>query len=95
VVKLSYKVPREKAPLVREDELRKALSEAHSVVAISRDLPGQTLTTRAEGMTEQLTPEQALTLYLDTRRPDLAPLREDFMAAARRLMDDLRQEALA
>jgi hypothetical protein len=46
-------------------------------------------------MTEQLTPEQALTLYLDTRRPDLAPLREDFMAAARRLMDDLRQEALA
>jgi DNA repair protein SbcD/Mre11 len=95
VVKLSYKVPREKAPLVREDELRKALAEAHSVVAISRDLPGQTLTTRAEGLTEQLTPEQALTLYLDTRRPDLAPLREDFMAAARRLMDDLRQEALA
>lgn len=93
VVKVSYRVPREKLPLVREDEVRKALSEAHSIVALSRDLPGLSVTTRAEGLTEQLTPEQALQLYLD-RRPDLGPLREDFLQMARRLMDELAQESL-
>lgn len=94
VVKVSYRVPREKLPLVREDEIRKVLAEAHSIVALSRDLPGVTITSRAEGLTEQLTPEQALNLYLD-RRTDLQPLREEFLNAARRLMDELAQESAA
>ena len=49
------RVPREKLPLVREDEIRKVLAEAHSVVALSRDLPGLTITSAT--FSSQLSPE--------------------------------------
>jgi DNA repair protein SbcD/Mre11 len=88
VIKVSYKIPREKLALVREDEIRKALSVAHTLVALSRELPGGSASTRSEGLTESVTPQQALALYLDNQ-PRLLSLRDDLVTAAQRLLDEV------
>ena len=91
VVKVHYKVGSDKAMLVRTDELRKKLSGAHVVVALQRELPAGEGIIRVDGMTETMTPEAALTKYLDAQ-PRLATRREELMNAARGLFDDLAHE---
>ena len=94
IVKVGYKVPAERAALVRTEDLRKALSAAHVVVALRRELPASEALVRSQGLTEALNPEAALERYFDTQ-PRLAPRKEMLLAAARALLDELaRTEAL-
>jgi hypothetical protein len=91
VVKLSYKVPPDKAALVRTDEVRRALGAAHLTVALSRELPPAEAQIRSEILTEAVTPEKALATYLELQ-PRLAPRKDDLLRAARPLFDALEQE---
>jgi exonuclease SbcD len=94
VVKLSYKVPPDRAALVRTDDLRKALAPAHLVVALSRELPPAEALVRSQVLTEAVTPEKALATYLDLQ-PRLAPRKDELIEYARPLFDALEQaEAL-
>ena len=86
-----YKVPPERASLVRTDELRKALAGAHLVVALARDMPPAEALIRSRVLTEALTPEKALATYLDLQ-PRLKPRVGELLAAARPLFDLLEQE---
>lgn len=88
IVKLGYKVPAERAALVRTEDLRKALAPAHVVVSLSRELPAAEALVRSQGLTESLTPEVALERYFDTQ-PRLAPRKDALLAAARTLIDEL------
>jgi exonuclease SbcD len=94
VVRLSYRVAPDRAALVRTDEVRKALSAAHLVVALSREMPPAEALIRSQALTEALTPERALELYLDTQ-PRLANRKDDLLAAARPLFEALAQEEAA
>jgi len=91
VVKLSYKVPPDKAPLVRTDEVRKALGAAHLTVALSRELPPAEALVRSQVLNEAVTPEKALATYIDMQ-PRLAPRKDELLEAARPLLDLLEQE---
>ena len=88
IVKFGYRVPQERAALVRADELRKALSAAHHLVTFGRELPAAEALVRAQGLTEALTPEAALERYLETQ-PRLLPRRETLLNATRALIDEL------
>lgn len=91
VVKLNYKVPSDRAALVRQDELRKRLSAAHVIVSLQRDMPPGEGVIRVDGMSETMTPEVALSKYLDAQ-PRLSGSREELFAAARTLFDRLAHE---
>ncbi len=91
IVKVNYKVPPDRAALVRTDEVRKALSAAHLVVAVSRDMPAAEALIRSQVLTEALTPEKALATYLDLQ-PRLAARRDELVLAARPLFDLLAAE---
>ncbi len=91
VVKVNYKVASDKAMLVRVDEIRKRLSAAHVVVSLQRDMPQGEGVIRVNGMTETMTPELALTKYLDAQ-PRLASRREELMNTARGLFERLAHE---
>ena len=91
IVKVSYKVPPDKAALVRTDEVRRALGAAHLIVALSREMPPAEAQVRSQVLTEALTPEKALETYIDLQ-PRLAPRKDDLMAYARPLLDALEQE---
>ncbi|MDX1931464.1 MAG: exonuclease SbcCD subunit D [Capsulimonadales bacterium] len=92
IVKLSYRVGADRAALVRQDEIRKALGAAHLIVAISREASGNAALTRSEGFSEALTPEKALELYIETQ-PRLTARRDELLAAARPLIDSLNSAA--
>lgn len=91
VVKLSYKVPPDKAALIRTDEIRKALGAAHLTVALSRELPPAEARVRAQLLSEAVTPEKALATYLELQ-PRLAPRKDELLDAARPLLDALEHE---
>ena len=91
VVKVHYKVASDKAMLVRGDELRKALASAHVVVSLQRDMPPGEGVIRVDGMSETMTPEVALTKYLDAQ-PRLESRRDELVNAARVLFDRLAHE---
>lgn len=94
VVRLTYKVPSERAALIRTDEIRKALAPAHLVAALSRELPLARELTRSQEFSEAMTPERALSLYLDMQ-PRLSPRKEELLAAARPLFEALEMEERA
>ena len=91
VVRLTYKVPPDRAPLVRTDEIRRALSAAHLLVALSREMPPGEARVRAEMLQESLTPEKALEMYVDLQ-PRLSARKEELLLAARPLLDVLQSE---
>jgi exonuclease SbcD len=91
VVRLTYKVPPDRAALVRTEEIRKALGAAHLIVALSREMPPAEALIRSQVLTEAVTPEKALTTYLDMQ-PRLKPRADDLLTAARPLFDALEQE---
>ena len=91
VVRVSYKVPSDKAALVRTDEIRKALAGSHLLVALSREIPGAESLVRSHEFGEALTPQTALSRYL-TNQERLKPRHDELMAAARPLFDALEHE---
>ena len=91
IVKVTYKVPPDKAALVRTDEVRKALAPAHLVVALQREMPPAEALIRSQVLAKALTAEEALGVYLDNQ-PRLKPRRDDLMHAARPLFDLMEQE---
>ena len=91
IVKVTYKVPPDKAALVRTDEVRKALAPAHLVVALQREMPPAEALIRSQVLAKALTAEEALGVYLDNQ-PRLKPRRDDLMQAARPLFDLMEQE---
>jgi exonuclease SbcD len=91
VVRVVYKVPPDRASLVRSDEVRKALAGSHLLVALSREMPPAEALIRSQVLTEAVTPEKALATYLDLQ-PRLAPRKDDLLLAARPLFDALEQE---
>lgn len=93
IVKLSYKVAPERAPLVRHDEIRKALGAAHLIVSISRESAGGAALTRSEGFSETLTPEKALELYIETQSR-LSARKEELLTAARPLIERLGRDTV-
>lgn len=91
VLKLIYKVAPDRAPLIRIDDIRKALSGVHVIVALSRDLPPTEALIRSRVLTEALTPEKALGTYIDLQKR-LVAQKDDLLRAARPLFDLLEQE---
>jgi len=91
VVRVSYRVPSDRAALVRTDDLRKALAPAHLVVALQRDMPTADALVRSQALTESVTPERALNMYLELQ-PRLAARKDELLAAARPLLDAVEQE---
>ena len=94
VVRLTYKAPSETAALIRTDEIRKALGAAHVVAAMSREMPISKELLRSQEFSEAMTPERALTLYLEMQSR-LAPRKEELLAAARPLFERIEQEERA
>jgi len=66
VVRVVIKTTADQEGLLRDDEIRKALSEAAYVAAVSREVDTPQRTRLGDQAVEQLTPRQALQLYLST-----------------------------
>jgi DNA repair protein SbcD/Mre11 len=91
VVKVNYKVPPDRAALVRMDEVRRALAPVHVLVALSREMPPAEALVRSQAFSDAMTPERALALYLELQ-PRLFPRKDELLTAARPLFDALEQE---
>lgn len=91
IVRVTYKVPPDRAPLVRTDEVRRALSAAHLIVALSREMPPAEALIRSQVLTEAVTPEKALLTYLEMQ-PRLKHRTDELLQAAKPLFDALEQE---
>lgn len=91
VVKLRYKLPQEKLPLIREQEIREALSGAFIIVSITREVAQDKSAMRNKLLNESLDPVQALEMYFDTK-DDLRKRRDELMDYARPLIDELMAE---
>jgi exonuclease SbcD len=91
VVKLLYHISEEKLPLVREAEVREALSGAFMVVSVSKDVLRKDNRTRNRLLNESLDPMQALEMYFDSREEN-KKRREELLEYTRPLLDELLAE---
>ena len=91
IVKLTYKIGSERQNLVREREIREALSPAFMVVSINRKVE-RDAATRSRMLTESRSPREALELYIDTKE-SLRPRKELLLAFADPLINELQEEA--
>jgi exonuclease SbcD len=91
VVKLLYHIPSDKLALVREPEIKDALSLAFMVVSVTRDVIRDTQASRNRLLTESLDPVRALEMYFDTKE-DNKKRKGDLMKYARPLIDELLAE---
>ncbi len=91
VVKLKYCISHDKLPLVREPEIREALSPAFMVVSVTRDVTRDTQAIRNRLLTESLDPIKALEMFFDTKE-DFRKRKDDLMTYARPLIDELLAE---
>jgi exonuclease SbcD len=91
VVKLIYRISQEKLPLVREPELRDALSPAFMVVSITKDVSRDSHALRNRLVNESLDPIQALDMYFDTK-DSLQKRKESLMEYAKPLISELIAE---
>jgi exonuclease SbcD len=90
IVKLTYKIGQARVSLVREREIRDALSAAFLVVSINRKVE-RDVATRNRMLTETKTPREALELYIDTR-DNYRPHKDRLMAYAEPLFKELSEE---
>ena len=67
IVRLRISLPAELEPMLVEGRIRDALSPAHHVASISRDVADRARTRLQDANTRGLTPSDALRLYFDTR----------------------------
>lgn len=91
VVRVIYKVPPDRAALVRTDEIRKALSGAHLTVALTREMPPGEALTRSQLLAEATTPQEVLKQYLESQTR-LAPRKDELLQAAQPLFDTYNHE---
>lgn len=84
IVKLTYRINSADAPLLREPEIRAALSDAFLVVSIHKDVVRDDTRDRSRVLRESLDPIAALGSYIDTRET-LRPRKEELLALARAL----------
>ncbi len=93
IVRLTYRVPSDKAPLVRDKEIREALAPAFMVVSLRADVQRDHVS-RSKILTETLDPLAALGHFLDNSEK-LRPRKEALMPYAESLMEELRREEVA
>ena len=93
IVRLIYRVPPERFALVRGDEIKKALSGAHTARAM-REVPPAEATQLSQEFAQILTPEKALELYLENETR-LTPRKAELMEAAVPLFEILAHEESA
>ena len=67
VVRVNLTLPADLAPHLREGDIRQALSPAHYIAALNREVEGMRRTRLAADVTEGLQPLQAVRLYLESR----------------------------
>ncbi len=91
VVRLKYRISRERLPLVREQEVRDALSAAFMVVSVTRDVTRDAQATRNRLLNESLDPVKALEMFLDTKQ-NLRKRKDTLMEHARPMIDELLAE---
>jgi exonuclease SbcD len=92
IVKVSYKVKSEDVPLIRDKDIRAALTPAFMVVALHKDVVRDNERDRSALLTESLDPLAALGTYIDTREA-LKPRKDVMLEYARKLMDELNSDA--
>ena len=90
IVKLTYKIGQGRQALVREKEIREALSGAFMTVSINRKVQ-RDAALRSRLLTESKTPREALELYIETKEA-LIPHRERLMSYADPLFKELHDE---
>jgi DNA repair protein SbcD/Mre11 len=90
IVRLTYRLSAERLPMVRERELRAALSEAFLIVAIRRDVRRDSRL-RERVLHESLDPATALGLFLDQSERG-RKRKDDLMGYAELLFEELRRE---
>ena len=91
VVRVRIHLPPELEGLLRESEVRQALSDAHYVASVSREVTRERRTRIAPGTEEGLSPLQALHLYLDSRNTS-PERREQLIRYAEELVGAKNQE---
>jgi DNA repair protein SbcD/Mre11 len=91
VVKVLYHISQEKLPLVRESEIREALSPAFLVVSVTKDVQRDNQAVRNRLLNESLDPIQALEMFFDTK-DDSRKRKSELMEYARPLIDELLAE---
>ena len=87
IIRLRIHVPADLAVHLRDGEIREALSSAHFVAAIIRDVEGYRRTRIPAGVAEGLIPLDALRLYLESRNLG-RDQREKMLRHAEELMAD-------
>ena len=94
VVKLLYHIPQERLSLVREAEIREALSPSFLVVSITKDVIRDTRAVRSRLLNEALDPMQALELYFDAKGSAAADRKRksELLDYARPLIEELLAE---
>ncbi len=92
IVKLTYAISAERQGLVREREIREALSPAFMLVSIHRKVT-RDAAARSRLLTETKSPREALELYIETR-PEWQPRKEILLSYAEPLIRELEEEAL-
>ncbi len=90
IVRVTYHISSERLPLVREKEIREALTPAFLVVAIRRDVQRDSVS-RNRLLTETLDPATALRHYLD-QHAKTPQRKEELMVYADALLEELRRE---
>ena len=93
IVRLTYRLPSDKVPLVRDKEIKEALAPAFLIVSIRADVKRDQVS-RSKILTEALDPLAALGHFLD-HSEKLRPRKEALMPYAESLMDELRREEVA
>ena len=71
IIRLRIQVPEELESMLQEGAIRDALSEAHYVAGIQRDVWRSHRTRLPSEATKDLSPKEALRLYLGSRSTDL------------------------
>ena len=88
IVRVSIRMPSEMEGHLRDGEVRAALTDAHFVASISREIIEESRTRLAGADAQTLAPKEALSRYLDNRSVP-ADRAKELMRVAELLMDEL------
>jgi exonuclease SbcD len=71
VVRVLISIPEQLSPMLKEGEVRRALQDAHTVAAVSRDVAREHRLRMPISSAEALEPLEALKKYLELKKPDM------------------------